>query len=174
MSRPLRDCDERLDQAMSAWREIPVPECPAIELPVRVAPPVPRTRWRRLLAAGLAVVAILVTGLVLRSRGLEKQKPIAQKIENEHEDGEIAETVIPTPQPDIALVDRSAPPPGLIHRSEIRQGEFDSETILLPPLELARLRSDLRDLEERLRTGELRHRAEELVGQLQRMVTATR
>ncbi len=173
MNRPSFNDDERLDQAMATWMALPVPECPAIELPARVAPPVPRTRRVRVLTAVLAVFAILVTGLVLRRWGPEKQEPIVEQIDNPHEKGEIAETVRPTPPPDIALVEQSAPPPGLIHRSEIRQGEFESSSLPSPPLELARLQSELRDLGERLRTGELRDRTEELAGQLQRMVTAT-
>ena len=172
MNRPKLNDDERLDQAMATWRAIPVPECPTMELPARVPPPVPRTRRVRVLAAVLAAVAILVTGLVLRSRGPEKPEPIVQKLDEQHEEGVMGETVIPTPPPDIALVEQSTPPPGLIHRSEIRQGEFESSSLPPPPLELARLQSELRDLGERLRTGELRNRTEELAGQLQRMVTA--
>ncbi len=174
MNRPHRSDDERLDQAMAAWRAIPVPECPAIELHVRVAPTVNRTRRVRVLATVLTVFAILVTGLVLRSWGPGKQVPIVEQIDNPHEKGEIAEAVPPTSPPDLALVEQSASqPPGLIHRSEIRQGEFVSAAIPPPPLELARLQSELRDFGERLRTSELRNRTEELAGQLQRMVTAT-
>ena len=173
MNRPLLNDDERLDQAMTNWRAIPVPECPAIELPARVVPPVPRTRRVRVLAAGLAVVVILVTGLVLRSRGPDQPEPIVQEIKDQRPEGVNGESVSPTPPPDIAFVEQSSPPPGLLHRSEIRQGEFDSSAFPPPPLELARLQSELHDLGERLCTGELRNRTEELAGQLQRMVTAT-
>lgn len=174
MNRPSLNDDERLDQALAAWRAMPIPACPSIELPARVAPPVPRTRRVRVLAAGLAVVAILVTSFVLRSRGPAKQAPIVREIADKiHEQGMIDETIIPTPPPDIALVEPSSSPPGLFHRSEIRQGEFDSSVLPSPPLELARLQSELRDLGERLRNSELRDRTEELAGQLQRMVTAT-
>ena len=174
MNRPIRTDDERLDQAMAAWMEIPVPECPTMELPAPVAPPVPQSRTVRVLAAVLAVAAILVTGLVLRSRGPAKQAPIVREIADKtHAEGVMGETVIPTLPADIALVEQSSSPPGLIHRSEIRQGKFESSSLPSPPLELARLQSELRDLGERLRTGELRDRTEELAGQLQRMVTAT-
>ncbi len=174
MTPPSLNDDERLDQAMAAWRAIPVPECPTIEIPARVAPPMLRTRRVRVLAAVLAVVAILMAGLTLRSRGPGKQEPIVQKLDEQHEENARGETVSPTLPPDIALVELSSPPPGLIHRSEIRQGEFESSALPQPPLELARLRSELRDLREGLRTGELRNRTEELAGQLQRMVTAAR
>ncbi len=176
MNRPIRTDDERLDQAMAAWMEIPVPECPAIDRPARAAPPVPRTRRVRVLAAVVAVAAvaaILVTGLVLRRHGPANKEPIVRTIENQHAEGGMGETDIPIPPPDLALVDQPSSPPGLIHRSEIRQGEFESSSLPSPPLELARLQSELRDLGERLRTGELRDRTEELAGQLQRMVTAT-